>query len=236
MKNKINIILPIAGLGQRFIDGGYETPKPLIKFQNQHIVEKALESLNTEDCNLIFIIRQEHIDNFNIDSILKDKFGNDITLIVIDYVTEGALCTCLLAEEYVNNNNPLVIFTPDCYFEPRFNPKSIEDKYDGMVVVFPSNSDAHSYVIVGEDGYVTEAAEKEVISNHAVGGLYYYKRGKDFIKYSHQLINDDVRIKNEFYICPVFNYMIKEGGKVGIDKNTKHLILGTPKDLNNLEK
>jgi len=231
MGNKVNIILPIAGLGQRFIDGGYETPKPLIKIEGKHILEKALESLDYEHCNLFFIVRQEHVDEFHIDSILKEKFGDDIHITIIDYTTDGALCTCLLVEEHIDNDEQLVIFTPDCYFEPQFNPHTVDNKYDGMVVVFDSNSPAHSYVVLDDSNFVTEAAEKKVISNNAVGGLYYYRKGSDFVKYAHQLIADDNRTKNEFYICPVFNYLIRDGGKIGIDKNTKHLILGTPGDL-----
>jgi NDP-sugar pyrophosphorylase family protein len=232
MEKKVNIVLPIAGLGQRFIDGGYETPKPLIKlWDNNYIIERALKSVDYKDCNLFFIVRQEHIDEFNIDKILKEKFGNDIHITAIDYTTEGALCTCLLVEEHIDNDEPLVIFTPDCYFEPKFYPNNIDKKYDGMVVTFNSDSPAHSYVVLDDNGYVTNATEKEVISNNAVGGLYYYRRGSGFVKYSHQLIDDDDRTKNEFYICPVFNYLIKDGGKIGIEKNTKHLILGTPEDL-----
>jgi len=228
---KINIVLPIAGLGKRFIDGGYETPKPLIQTNGKHIVVKSLESVDYKDCNLFFIVRQEHIDGYQIDDILKEKFGNDVHITSIDYTTDGALSTCLLVEEYIDNENPLVIFTPDCYFEPKFNSKEINKKYDGMVVVFNSDSPAHSYVTLDDNGYVINAAEKEVISNNAVGGLYYYKRGKDFVKYSYQLIDNNDRVNNEFYICPVFNYFIKDGGKIGIEKNTKHLILGTPEDL-----
>lgn len=231
MKESINVVLPIAGLGQRFIDGGYEIPKPLIKINGKYIIDKALESINHKDLNLFFIVRQEHVDEFNIDTILKEKFGDGIHITIIDYTTDGALCTCLLVEKHINNDEPLVIFTPDCYFEPQFDPKDIDEKYDGMVVVFESDNLAHSYVVLDDDGYVIKAAEKEVISNNAVGGLYYYRKGSDFVKYGHQSIKDNERVNNEFYICPVFNYLIEDGGKIGIEKNTKHLILGTPDDL-----
>ena len=132
MKN-INVVLPIAGLGKRFVDGGYETPKPLIKVGNKTILEKSLESLEYIDCNLIFIVRQEHVEQFKIDEFIKSKFGEDCKIIVIDYVTEGALCTCLLAEEYINKEEPLVIFTPDCYFEPKFTPSLIDNNLDGKI-------------------------------------------------------------------------------------------------------
>ena len=229
---KTNIILPIAGHGQRFIDGGYATPKPLIEVDGKYLVEKSMESINTENANLIFVVRQEHIDAFNIDEKLKDRFGEDIQIISVDYTTDGAICTCLLAEELVDNDSPLAIFTPDCYFEPHIDVNDIDEKYDGLVCVFESQSDAHSYVKLNEDGFVTEAKEKEVISNNAVGGFYYFRTGKMFVDYAQKMVKqENMKSKGEYYICPVFNLLLDDGLKIGIDRNSKHIILGTPEDL-----
>jgi choline kinase len=228
---KTNIILPIAGHGQRFIDGGFDVPKPLIEVDGKYILEKSLESIDTDNVNLIFIVRQEHVDSFNIDDKLHEKFGEDIKIIAINYTTAGAICTCLLAEELVNNDAPLAIFTPDCYFEPKINVDEIDEKYDGLVCVFDSDSDAHSYVKLNEDGFVTEAKEKEVISNNAVGGFYYFRTGKMFVKYANELVDRNMKTKGEFYICPVYNILLEDNLKIGIDINSKHIILGTPDDL-----
>ncbi len=229
---KPNIILPIAGHGQRFIDGGYETPKPLITVDGKYLVEKSLESIDTENVNLIFVVRQEHIDIFEIDQRLREKFGNDIKVVPVDYTTDGAICTCLLAKEFVDNDAPLGIFTPDCYFEPRISMHEIDDKYDGLVCVFESSSDAHSFVQLDDSGFVTKTAEKEVISNDAVGGFYYFRTGKMFVDYAEQMVKQEsMKSKGEYYICPVFNLLIEDGLKIGIDRNSRHDILGTPEDL-----
>ena len=229
---KTNLILPIAGLGQRFVDGGYETPKPLIEVDGKYLVEKSMESINTENVNLIFVVRQEHIDNFQIDTKLKDRFGEEIRIISVDYTTEGAICTCLLAKEFVDTDEPLAIFTPDCYFEPSIDMANIDNKYDGLVCVFESQSDAHSYVRLNDDGQVVEAKEKEVISNNAVGGFYYFRNGKMFIDYAEKMVNQEsMKTKGEYYICPVFNLLLDDGLKIGIDRNSKHIILGTPENL-----
>lgn len=227
---KTNIVLPIAGNGQRFVDGGYKTIKPLIEVNGKYLVEKSLESVNYKDANLIFIVREEHVKDYDIDTKLRSRFGNLIEVIRVNKITEGALCTCLLAEKYINNEAPLVIFTPDCYFEPRFDANNVDSKYDGIVAVFHSTSPAHSYVQL-DDGFVTKAAEKEVISEHAVGGLYYFRHGNMFVKYAHKQIEMNMRTKGEFYICPVYNLLIEDGLKIGIDRNTRHEILGTPEDL-----
>tara|TARA_Y100001938_G_C8094892_1_gene437437 strand:- start:2414 stop:3136 length:723 start_codon:yes stop_codon:yes gene_type:complete len=232
MNKKCNILLPIAGLGSRFSEHGFNLPKPLIEVEEKIIVEKSLDSIEYSDCNLIFIVRSEHIEEFNIDSVLREKFGEDIKIVDVDYDTAGAICSCLLAEEYINNNEPLVIFTPDCYFEPRFDPSKIEDKYDGMVAVFESNSPAHSYVVLNEQGYVVKAAEKDVISSNAVGGLYYFKRGADFVRNAKKMVASNQKTKGEYYICPVYNLLIDEfNAKIGIDVNSRHVVLGTPEGL-----
>jgi dTDP-glucose pyrophosphorylase len=228
---KINLLLPIAGNGQRFVDGGYQLPKPLILTNGKRIVDRSLESVEIGVCNLIFIVRKEHIEKFSIDKILKETY-NDCSIITVDYLTDGALSTCLLAKEYINNNEPLVIFTPDCYFEPKIDPSTIDKKYDGMVCVFNSSSDAHSYVQLDSDNeFVIKTAEKEVISNMAIGGLYYFKTGKMFVDHAEYMIENNIRTKNEFYIAPVYNLLIEQNYKIGIDKNTRHDILGTPNDL-----
>lgn len=228
---KTNILLPIAGNGQRFVDGGYKTIKPLIEFEGKYLIQKSMESIDYENSNLIFIVRNEHVETFNLDLKLKEIFGQEITIIILENQTDGALCTCLFAERYIDNDSPLIIFTPDCYFEPKFSLKNISPDYDGAVSTFSSTSPAHSYVQLNAENFVTRAAEKEVISENAVGGLYYFKLGSLFVKYAKEQINRNIKTKGEFYICPVYNLLIEDGLKIGIDKNTRHDILGTPEDL-----
>jgi dTDP-glucose pyrophosphorylase len=228
---KTNIVLPIAGNGQRFVDEGFKTIKPLIEVEGEYLVEKSLGSVNYKDANLIFIVRNEHVRDFDLSTKLRSRFGNMIEIIEVEKITEGALCTCLMAEKYIDNEAPLVIFTPDCYFEPRFYVDHVDPKYDGVVTVFQSQSPAHSYVQLDENNYVTKAAEKEVISNHAVGGLYYFKHGSTFVKYAKKQIELNMKTKGEYYICPVYNLLIEDELKIGIDKNSRHVILGTPQDL-----
>jgi dTDP-glucose pyrophosphorylase len=230
--NKVNILLPIAGHGNRFAEKGYELPKPLIQVEDKIIVEKSLDSINYADHQLIFVVRQEHVTRHSIDSVLYSKFGKDIKIIVVEYDTDGAICTCLLAEKFIDTNDPLVIFTPDCFFEPQFDPGLVDQNLDGVVSVFSSSSDDHSYVILDSKGYAIKTAEKQVISENAVGGLYYFKKGCDFVRNAKAMIQDNNKTKGEFYICPVYNYLIQElEAKVGIFPNNRHVVLGTPEGL-----
>jgi RpiB/LacA/LacB family sugar-phosphate isomerase len=225
---KYNLLLPIAGKAQRFIDAGYTMPKPLILARNKHVIDWALESIDTSDCNLIFLVRVDHIYNFSIDKILKQKFGDDITILKVNTVTRGALETCTLAREHIDNELPLIIYTPDVHFGPTFNPNSISTDSDGFLLTFTANSPDHSYSEYGQDGMVTNVVEKEVISKEANVGLYHFGTGKMFLKYADEVIKNNMLVKNEFYIAPMYNLMIRDGLKVTAANTEKMHVLGTP--------
>ena len=207
---KYNLLLPIAGEAQRFKDAGYTAPKPLIMANDRHIIDWAMESVKMDECNVIFVVRSEHIYTFSIDEVLRQKFGDDIKIVVVQQRTDGAVSTCLLAKEYINNDLPLIIYTPDVCFSPQFDPASIDTDLDGMLLTFKANSPAHSYLDIDENGLVTKTVEKEVISTDAAVGVYHYKKGSDFVKYAEMMIEQNIRTKNEFYICPMYNLLIED--------------------------
>ena len=211
---KYNLLLPIAGKAQRFIDAGYTMPKALILAKNKHVIDWAMDSIDTNECNLIFMVRVDHVYNFSIDKILKQKFGDDITIVKLKEVTRGALETCTLAREHIDNNLPLIVYTPDVHFGPVFNPETISADSDGFLLTFTANSPDHSYSEYDQDGIVTNVVEKEVISKEANVGLYYFKSGKIFLKYADEMINNEIMYKNEFYIAPMYNLMIRDGLKI----------------------
>ena len=225
---KYNLVLPIAGKAQRFIDAGYMMPKPLILAKNKHIIDWSMSSIDTSECNLIFIVRLEHIYNFSIDKILKNKFGDDIKISVVDRVTRGALETCTLARDLIDPDLPLCIYTPDVYFEPTFDLNTIPATADGFLLTFLANSPDHSYCEMDGNGVVTRVEEKEVISRHANVGLYYFRTGAMFLKYGQEMIDRNLLVKNEFYIAPMYNLMIRDGLTVTAADTEKMHVLGTP--------
>lgn len=228
---KYNLLLPIAGKAQRFLDAGYTMPKPLILANHKHVIDWSLESVDYSECNLIFIVRLDHIYNFSIDKILKQKFGDDIQIVVLDKITRGALETCVLAEQYIDNDIPLLIYTPDVYFEPQFKPSAIPDDSEGFLLTFLANSADHSYSQCDINGKVSRVVEKEVISEHANVGLYYFNSGKEFLKYGKEVIDNNMLVKNEFYIAPMYNLMIRDGKYVTCSDTEKMHVLGTPSTL-----
>jgi len=230
--NELNIVIPMAGEGSRFVSAGYTFPKPMIEIHQKPMIQLIVESLGLKG-NFIFIIREDHIKKYNIKSLLQIISPN-CKIIVIDKLTEGAACTVLLAKKYINNRNPLVIANSDQFIE--WSPSKVmynfsSKKIDGGILTFDSIHPKWSYVKLGKDQVVTEVAEKKVISNHATVGVYYWRNGNNFVKYAERMIKKNIRVNNEFYVCPVFNQAILDKKIIKTQDVDGMWGLGTPEDL-----
>tara|TARA_A100001201_G_C4092683_1_gene202660 strand:+ start:1709 stop:2434 length:726 start_codon:yes stop_codon:yes gene_type:complete len=226
----INILIPMAGAGSRFQEQGYDLPKPLIDVCGKPMIERVIESLSSEkiDTNFIFVAQQEHLDMG-----LQDYLQNKGSIIPINEMTEGAACTTLLAKSLIDNDDELVIANCDQYLQWSFYDYITYSRlYDGCLVTFNSTNPHHSYVRL-KKSLVTEVAEKIVISDKASAGIYYFKKGSEYVKSTNQMIEKDIRTNNEFYICPVYNELLGSDKKISTyecDVHNKHM-LGTPEEL-----
>jgi len=230
---KMNILIPMAGEGTSFKKAGYTFPKSLVEINGKPMIQVVVENLNTEG-NFIFVVKKEHHDKYNLKYLLS-LLAPGCKIIQVDKPTEGAACTALLAKEHINNDNPLVIVNADQFLEwdsNEFFYAMVADECDGGLVSFTSTHPKWSYAKTGGDGFVVEVAEKKPISNIATAGIYYYRKGADFVEAAEQMINEDKRVNNEFYVCPVFNEMISENKKIRTFHIDKMWGLSTPEDLN----
>jgi len=232
--NKMNVLIPMAGAGSRFADAGYTFPKPLIEVGNKPMIQVVTDNLNIE-AHHIFIVQKEHYKKYNLETVLK-LIKPNCSIVQVEGVTEGAACTTLLAKKLINNDNPLVIANSDQFVEWNANEVMYAfstEGIDGGILTFQSTHPKWSYAKKNDSGFVSEVAEKKPISTNATVGIYYYKKGSDYVRCAEKMIEKDIRTNNEFYVCPVYNELIKEGGKVRIKNINKMWGLGTPEDLNN---
>ena len=240
-----HVVIPMAGEGSRFKDAGYTIPKPFIPVGGKPMVSWVIENMIPKHIPLDhykikfhLIVRSSHVTGNRLDSLFWDVPSNvSYTYHTTDGLTEGAACSVLLAEKEINNNEPLLIvnsdqyleWSPDVFYKCMLNPE-----YDGCILTFyqPDPSDLKwSYAKVTEDGLVTEVQEKKWISPYATVGLYGWRRGRDFVEYAKQMIGKNIRVKNEFYVCPVYNESIADDQHVRVKLCTGMWGLGVPEDL-----
>jgi len=231
--DKLNVLIPMAGAGSRFEQAGYTFPKPLIDVRNKPMIQVVIENLNI-DANYIFLIQKKHREKYNLDTLLN-LLAPGCKIVEVDGITEGAACTALLAKEFIDNDSPLFFANSDQFVEwdsNEFMYKMQETNADGGIVTFKSTHPKWSFAKIDENGLVTEVAEKNPISDNATVGYYFWKHGSDFIKYAEQMIEKNIRVNNEFYVCPVFNQAIESKKEIRTFNVEGMWGLGTPEDLN----
>ena len=230
--DRLNVVIPMAGAGSRFKEAGYTFPKPLIDVKGKPMIQVVVENLGL-DANFIFIVQKEHREHFHLDNMLPLMAPN-CHVIEIDELTEGAACTTLLAKNMINNEQPLFFANSDQWvdWDPiQFMYEMQESQADGGIVTFTATHPKWSFARTDDVGVVTEVAEKNPISDQATVGYYYWKHGADFVKYAERMIEKDIRVNNEFYVCPVFNQAIEDGKVIRTHKAKEMWGLGTPEDL-----
>lgn len=232
----MNILIPIAGLGSRFQIEGVEIPKPIIDIKGKTMIERAVESLNI-DGKLIFITRKYSNNDYNI--LLENtlsKIDPDCICIQIDFVTEGPASSCLLAENYIDNNDQLLITNCDqimTWDAKKFKNFLNQTNNDGIVVTYDASTKKNSYVRLDENNLAIEFAEKKIISNFSLNGIHWWKKGSDFVESAKSMISKNIRVNNEFYISNTYNQLLNQRKKIGIYHidSKSHWPVGTPQDL-----
>lgn len=215
------IILPMVGEGSRLKEK-YDRPKPFIEIDGVTLLELSLQGL-PRDWEIVFVIKEEHLDMLGalIESspVLK---GRECSIVVFIGKSSGQAETALFGMTYISPDAPIVVSNCDTYFSNDF---VVDSYYDGLIGTFKSDSSAYSYVEM-KDGLAIRTAEKEVISNRASSGVYYFSSVKTYLD-----AYLSTRWEGERYIAPMYNSMIEEGLLVGEVKQKFAIPLGTPEEI-----
>lgn len=222
----------MAGNGSRFPLEQFKKPKPLINVNSAPMITRAVESLDI-DGKYHFVIRAgEHAEELR--SVI-DSIPRETSVMEIDHLTSGPASTALLLHDLINSNQELIIANCDQIME--WNSHTFLHNarlYDGAVVTYYATTNKNSYAKLDINGDVTEIREKEVISTTSLNGIHYWKKGSYFVNSAMAMINAGDMVNNrEFYIGPSYNYMIKQGLRVGVFHipNEMHHAVGVPEDL-----
>ncbi len=235
-KKDLNIVIPAAGRGSRFSREGWLKPKPFIDVNGKTMIQHVVDNLSTSYSNVLLVLQEYHIENYS--NILPSSENGNLRIVPIDYISSGTACTVLQARKFINNEAPLLIANSDQlvnFNSETFIEDAISRNLDGSILVFKDHelNPKWSFAKINNNGFVTEVAEKKPISNLATVGIYYFKKGSDFVDAALEMIQHDDRVNNEFYTCPVYNYLLKNNKKIGIFEIKSESMngLGTPEDL-----
>ena len=236
----LHIIMPMAGEGSRFKDAGWTTPKPLIILHGKPLFLHAIDSVKIEDVQIkySFIVRQEHIDEYQLDQKIKEILPN-ANIFSVQKTTRGAVETCLKAESAIKADDGIIVM--DCDLEFRSNTfnrciknilSSPVDKVNGgMLVSFESNNPRYSYAEIDKHNQVLKTVEKQVISSHALCGAYFFSSAEGFLKSAHYLLDESNFDKPEYYVSLLYNYLLRNGEVVKLAPMEEYMSYGTPEEL-----
>lgn len=234
----LNILIPMAGHGSRFARAGYALPKPLLSVQGRPMIEVVIENLRPERPHrFIFVCQRTHLAQHGLAAVLQAA-GPDTVVVGIDSVTEGAACTTLLARQYIDNDQPLMIANCDQYVATDVDvylTAMDRSGCDGYLMAMTADDPKWSFVRLDDQGRVLEVVEKQVVSDQATVGIYNFRRGRDYVRAALAMIDADDRTNQEFYVAPVYTHLLRAGGTVGFlnigtDSQAMHG-LGIPVDL-----
>lgn len=232
----LNIVIPMAGAGSRFVKAGYVDPKPLIPVHSIPMIRLVIGNI-TPSCphRFIFIAQNSHLERYDLPGKLE-TWTKGCSIIGIDGLTAGAACTVLKAKSLINTEEPLMIANSDQYVDISIDAYlSHGTEKDGQIMTMSADDPKWSFIDTDDQGNVTRLVEKEVISSEATVGIYNFAHGRDFVRAAEAMIEKNLRVNNEFYVAPAYNQLIREGKKIGwfnigcVDNGMHGL--GTPADL-----
>ena len=245
----MNILIPMAGAGQRFQDSGYVVSKPAIPTYERRsgkllpmVVCAVLDLPGVEagGSNVIFVERDFHRENGTQEKI--QEYFPDAKFIAVDCLTEGQACTCMLAKDIINSQEELLIAGCDngmVLDEHRFF--SCKQEADVMVFTYRNNPavlrnpDAYGWMRVDGQENITGVSVKKAISDtpqrdHAVAATFWFRTGAQFVQAAEKMIAEDDRVNHEFYVDEVIKHALELGLRAKVFEIDRYIGWGTPKD------
>jgi dTDP-glucose pyrophosphorylase len=214
----MNVLILAAGGSEVFHAAGYAYPKNLVEIEGKPVVQHVIENLSGLGGRMIVVLRRDEAVKFHTDQVVR-LLCPETEVVLSSGPTSGAACTALLAIGLIDKDEPLLIANGDQLLgidHAAMVESFLEKRWDGGIPVFEDVHPKYSYVKLGADSLVVEAAEKRPISQLATAGRYFFAKGRLFVKAAQQMILKDAQVDGSFYVCPVYNEAILAGARFGV--------------------
>jgi NDP-sugar pyrophosphorylase family protein len=237
-------VIPMAGLGSRFATEGYRLPKPLIPVSGEPMIVNVIRDLPESD-NWVFIVRERHIREYDIDTLLRSEVPSAKVVTVAEQ-TEGQVCTAMLAEPHLDPDEEVLIAACDhgiLYDSSEFQNLRSRDDVDAIVWTFTEQQalaqspESWGWCVLNDDERtIVDVSVKSPISedpyhDHAITGAFYFDRATDFLEAAESMIDANHRINDEFYVDPVPVFLRRMDKRSVIFDVDLYISWGTPRDL-----
>ncbi len=231
--------MPMAGFGSRYTKAGFKIPKPLIEVDGQPMYLKALTSLNNIKAKKLYtvIIRKEHDIKYSLAQLLKSNLPQ-VNIIISDEKPIGPVIDAYRAKEITKPNDGLIVMDCDLWFSSKVYSLMVQNSLcrksdiSGGLLTFKSTDPRYSYAKIGLDHLVIKTAEKQVISNSAITGAYFFATAQLFNQAASKLMAMPLTDKMpEYYLSFLYNILINEGNKIQSASVDEYISFGTPEEL-----
>ncbi|RRS04479.1 hypothetical protein EIP75_10760 [Aquabacterium soli] len=220
--------------------GGDAFPAFMAEVKGLPLIQRLVESCTALSPAWIGIACQaSDIDTYRIGALPKLLHPN-AEFVTTKGNTQGAVCTALLAAQYIDHDDELLILGVNEYVDVDF-AATIQTfrqrELDGGVLTFNSIHPRYSYVKTNSEGLVSLAAEKRPISNTAAATFFWYRRGADFVEAAKDVIRKHDHVNGSYYIAPTINQMLLRQKRIGIERidGSRYHPLKTSRQIENFE-
>ena len=232
----MNIVIPMAGRGERFRHAGFQTAKPLIPLHGAPLYVHASLCLPLELATaLTYVVLAPEWPGHDIAAELGRYRPTlpPIEVLALAEPTRGQSETVLFALANADPEQPLLIYNCDSYFDGEIDWRQLtaDAEIDGALVCFKNTDPRYSFARNGNHGWVDLVTEKVPVSDHACTGAYYFRRTKDFIDVCRARLSEGRREQGEYYVAPLYNDLISRGAGIKTLLCRRFICFGTPEEL-----
>jgi len=244
----MKIVIPMSGMGKRFVDKGYIAPKPLLVVGGKMIIEHIIDMFDRDEDEFVFIVNDKHIWENNIDKVVSGLVKKSIVMTIPPHKL-GPVYAVKAAYDNISDDEQVIVSycdNPYLWDYDHFRGFVRDKNLDGCILTHTRfhphrlASTRMAYLKLGPDGLLEEIKEKESYTDNHWGengstGTYYFRSGRIMKHYFDECMEKDVNYNGEYYVTLVYNLLVQDGLRVMKYDTTHAMVFGTPHEVEHFQ-